>query len=430
MAKAVQHHPANRKRHGHHQKRSGHFLKVYQPFLPLFLLGVITASLVGLSFRNRSISMGVAKTPKTTESTVLAYATNIGNSGLLGATNQRRAAAGLGNLSINGQLNQAAQAKANDMAGRNYWAHNTPEGTPPWAFITNAGYSYNRAGENLACGFNESTEVITGWYNSPSHRENLLHTEYKEVGFGIANSANYNCGDFPAGQQTIVVAMYADPYTAPAPAPPAATPATPTTPTRSTNGASQQSGGGPVAEQVDTRHKVTLTITNADGKPSNNIKVTLHSNPQVGYTDESGNVIFSDVETGIHKVIVEIKGAQAETEIDLTDAPKDYKLSIQEPVLTSNQVSRDGKASTSAAQPKQVNRIDILVSRNPQLLLGVLVFLTAMGIGYMLTKHSVAAHRFFTKGEKYILKHKFVDMLVLGLLVLLYVLTRNVGAIL
>lgn len=97
-------------------------------------------------------------------SPVLAYATSIGNTGLLSATNQRRAAAGVGALSINSKLNQAAQAKANDMASRNYWAHNTPEGNPPWTFITNAGYSYDKAGENLACGFDESNDVITGWY--------------------------------------------------------------------------------------------------------------------------------------------------------------------------------------------------------------------------------------------------------------------------
>ena len=167
MAKAAQHHPANRKRHGHHQKRSGHFLKVYQPFLPIFFLGIITAGIVGLSLSNNARTNEMVRAPKATESQVLSYATSISQGGLLGSTNQRRAAAGLGNLSINGQLNQAAQAKANDMASRNYWSHNTPEGNAPWVFITNVGYSYDKAGENLACGFNESTEVITGWYNSP-----------------------------------------------------------------------------------------------------------------------------------------------------------------------------------------------------------------------------------------------------------------------
>lgn len=146
---------------------------------------------------------------------VLAYATNVSPAGLLTATNTQRINNGAGALSANSLLTSAAQAKANDMVARNYWAHVTPDGKQPWWFITNAGYSYISAGENLAYGFLNSNDTVTGWMNSPSHKANLLSTNFSEAGFGIANSENFN----NAGQQTIVVAMYGSPQTAPAPTP-------------------------------------------------------------------------------------------------------------------------------------------------------------------------------------------------------------------
>ncbi|MEI6481150.1 MAG: CAP domain-containing protein [Candidatus Saccharibacteria bacterium] len=148
---------------------------------------------------------------------VLSYATNVSVDGLLASTNNQRAANALGGLALNGQLNSAAQAKANDMVTRDYWSHNTPEGNPPWVFITNAGYSYNRAGENLAYGYATSNDTIVAWMNSPTHRENLLETHFTQVGFGIANAPNYT-GDPKAGAPapaTVIVAMYAEPYTTP-----------------------------------------------------------------------------------------------------------------------------------------------------------------------------------------------------------------------
>jgi len=41
------------------------------------------------------------------------------------------------------RLDSAAQAKANDMAARSYWSHNTPDGQTPWTFMTAAGYNIN-----------------------------------------------------------------------------------------------------------------------------------------------------------------------------------------------------------------------------------------------------------------------------------------------
>lgn len=139
---------------------------------------------------------------------VLGYATNVSVSALLQETNIQRSDNGQPALSLNSQLSQAAQAKANDMAKRDYWSHTTPDGEQPWQFIASAGYSYASAAENLAYGFDSSSGTVSGWMNSAGHRANLLNNTYSDVGFGIANAPDYQ-GD---GEETIVVAMYAKPY--------------------------------------------------------------------------------------------------------------------------------------------------------------------------------------------------------------------------
>jgi uncharacterized protein YkwD len=166
------------------------------------------------------------KHSNTEHNSVLSYATSVSGGDLLAQTNAQRANNGVASLDLNGQLTSAAQTKANDMVARNYWSHTTPDGDEPWVFITNAGYDYQTAGENLAYGFASSAETVTGWMNSPPHRQNLLNSAFSEVGFGFANSPNF----ISDGQQTVVVAMYGSPIAqqaapaAPAPTAPSSTP--------------------------------------------------------------------------------------------------------------------------------------------------------------------------------------------------------------
>jgi uncharacterized protein YkwD len=198
-----------------HQPPSRHSkgaaLKVYWPYLPMLLL------LIGGLFLN------VWQPLQLNHKATLAYATEMSRGGLLSGTNSQRASNGKAALTLNTQLNSAAQAKANDMVTRDYWSHNTPDGNPPWVFIDAQGYNYQKAGENLAYGFNTSSDTIVGWMNSPSHKANLLDSTFTEVGFGFANSPNY----VNTGEETVVVAMYAKPTYV---APPAPTPAPVSTP--------------------------------------------------------------------------------------------------------------------------------------------------------------------------------------------------------
>ncbi len=138
---------------------------------------------------------------------VLAYATNMTRDELLSSANASRSANGLVALTLNAKLNNSAQAKAQHMIDYNYWAHIAPDGTQPWFFFTQAGYAYIGAGENLAYGFANGSEVTSAWMNSPTHKANILG-DYVDVGFGIANSATYQ-----DGENTVVVAHYGKPQT-------------------------------------------------------------------------------------------------------------------------------------------------------------------------------------------------------------------------
>jgi hypothetical protein len=133
---------------------------------------------------------------------VLGYATNITIGDLYSLSNQERTNNGLSPLNLDSTLNNAAIAKANDMMADDYWAHVAPDGTTPWDFISGAGYKYVAAGENLAKGFSLSDGVVAGWMASPLHRDNVLNSSYKDVGYAVVN------GLLQGEQTTLVVAMY------------------------------------------------------------------------------------------------------------------------------------------------------------------------------------------------------------------------------
>jgi hypothetical protein len=136
---------------------------------------------------------------------IMGYASNINTGDLLTYTNQRRAETGLSALRINSSLSLAAQRKAEHMFAKGYWAHIAPDGTEPWDFILGAGYDYVYAGENLAKNFSTSKDVVQAWYNSPSHRQNLMNKNYTEVGYAAVN------GVLNGYETTLVVQMFGNP---------------------------------------------------------------------------------------------------------------------------------------------------------------------------------------------------------------------------
>jgi uncharacterized protein YkwD len=136
---------------------------------------------------------------------VLGSQAEITRTKLLDFTNDERGKNGASSLVLNDKLSEAAYRKAKDMFARQYWAHDAPDGTKPWKWLADVGYSYEVAGENLAKGFDNAGAIVRAWMESPTHKANLIKTEYTEVGFaavdGVLNGKN----------TTIVVAMYGEP---------------------------------------------------------------------------------------------------------------------------------------------------------------------------------------------------------------------------
>lgn len=116
-------------------------------------------------------------------------------------TNQARQASGLPVLAENLKLQAAAKLKAEDMIKNAYFSHTSPTGLSPWYWFSEAGYNYKYAGENLAIGFYDSSEVFNAWFNSDSHKANILNPNYREVGTAVL-------GGFGQQNTIIVVQMF------------------------------------------------------------------------------------------------------------------------------------------------------------------------------------------------------------------------------
>lgn len=304
----------SKRRHGRHHKKTPDYHKPYWPYLPIGIiigLGILANSFWG-----------------TVQQAVLGYAATTSVSSLVQETNVRRTSEGLATLSLNNKLNEAAQAKANDMAARNYWSHNTPEGNPPWLFFGNAGYAYSAAGENLAYGFDTSDATVAAWMNSPGHRANILNNDFTEVGFGIAHVKDYQ----NSGEQTVIVAMYGAPHIA---------------------------GATTNLPASDTAHTVVSS------PPTENTDFVVASEPTESTAPGSQHVARMQL---------------------FTHAVKPWTL----------------LATTAVA---------------------------ILAIAAVFFRHGRVWHRVIAKGERFIVRHKFLDIALLIIAVVGYILTRTAGTI-
>lgn len=124
---------------------------------------------------------------------------------LVDYANQDRDAKSYGHLAINPVLEKAAQMKADDMASKGYFAHKSPEGRTPWYWFQQVGYDFSYAGENLAVNFSDSVDVNTAWMNSPGHRDNIMNSNFSEIGIATAE------GMYQGKKTTFVVQLFGRP---------------------------------------------------------------------------------------------------------------------------------------------------------------------------------------------------------------------------
>lgn len=169
-------------------------------FRPQFLESGLLIFVVGIFLFLKIINISIfIYLPQTS------FFAEIAESSLIELTNQKRQALKFPTLTLNPRLSEAAYLKAKDMLEKGYFAHTSPSGTTPWFWFKKAKYSYVLAGENLGIGFIDSKDLFNAWYNSPSHRENILNPNYKETGIAVLK------GRLKGNETTIVVQLFGTP---------------------------------------------------------------------------------------------------------------------------------------------------------------------------------------------------------------------------
>ena len=104
---------------------------------------------------------------------------------LIAAHNAIRSQYGLGSLSGNSELHNAALGHARYMADNDFVGHYGANGSYVGDRATAAGYEWVVVGENCAGGFvGDVNGVMQGWMDSPGHRANILLGEFTEIGVG------------------------------------------------------------------------------------------------------------------------------------------------------------------------------------------------------------------------------------------------------
>jgi uncharacterized protein YkwD len=110
---------------------------------------------------------------------------------VLALVNQNRRRGGCDELTVDRRLIEAANEHAADMARRDYFAHESPNGDGAGDRVSDAGYRWKRYGENLARGVDSAYEVVDGWMHSPEHRDNIMDCRLRQMGVGLALSGDH-----------------------------------------------------------------------------------------------------------------------------------------------------------------------------------------------------------------------------------------------
>ena len=112
------------------------------------------------------------------------------NASVLSVINTERTRQGLGAVSEDELLQNAAQWMADDMAAHHTLDHTDSQHRSVAKRLQDFGYEHPRLmAENIAEGQETATAVVKSWMQSPPHRANLLHPEVRHAGVGHAVNA-------------------------------------------------------------------------------------------------------------------------------------------------------------------------------------------------------------------------------------------------
>jgi len=95
-------------------------------------------------------------------------------------------------LRQNHLLDSSSEGHSSRMAFSNFFAHcDLDDGSSPFERMTDAGYIWNSAAENIAAGYSTPASAMAGWMASSGHRTNILSSSKRELGVGYV----YDSGD-------------------------------------------------------------------------------------------------------------------------------------------------------------------------------------------------------------------------------------------
>lgn len=96
---------------------------------------------------------------------------------------------GLAPLSFDKKLRDAARAHSEDMAAKDYFDYNSPDGTTPFARILKHGKKFFTASEVIAKQRGDVVNVYQEWMRTPARVSALTDGTMQEAGIGIASKA-------------------------------------------------------------------------------------------------------------------------------------------------------------------------------------------------------------------------------------------------
>lgn len=136
-----------------------------------------------ISPTSESIPLGIEldATPSTIEEVIHVF------------TNERRQDHSVGEIEYSHHLSAIALQHSRDMAVRDYFDHESPDREVPIDRYRKFDAESRQIGENIAMETISPTSktkdiaesIVSGWMNSPPHRETLLYPEFRSEGIGV-----------------------------------------------------------------------------------------------------------------------------------------------------------------------------------------------------------------------------------------------------
>jgi uncharacterized protein YkwD len=111
----------------------------------------------------------------------------------LDEVNRVRKAHNLVPLELSEELHEVARDYSRRMAEEGFFAHNDPDGRTVRERVSRANIKWRVVGENLAYSngyINPVAASMSGWMDSPGHRENILDPNWRQTAIGAWVSAN------------------------------------------------------------------------------------------------------------------------------------------------------------------------------------------------------------------------------------------------